>query len=52
MVVAGIAGAAIPTPLSAKGQDPQSSPIVPTTVTDVAGFFTFLGLARLFSAML
>jgi len=53
MIVAGIAGAAIPTLLSALGQDPaQSSSIILTTVTDVAGFFTFLGLARLFSAML
>jgi len=53
MIVAGIAGAAIPTLLSALGQDPaQSSSIILTTVTDVAGFFTFLGLARLFSGML
>ncbi len=53
MIVAGIAGAAIPTALSALGQDPaQSSSIILTTVTDVAGFFTFLGLATLFSRML
>ncbi len=53
MVVAGIAGAAIPTVLSALGQDPaQSSSIILTTVTDVAGFFTFLGLATLFASML
>jgi magnesium transporter len=53
MVVAGLAGAAIPTILSALGQDPaQSSSIILTTVTDVAGFFTFLGLASAFSAML
>jgi magnesium transporter len=53
MIVAGMAGAAIPTLLSALGQDPaQSSSIVLTTVTDVAGFFTFLGLAQLFAAML
>jgi magnesium transporter len=53
MIVAGLAGAAIPTILSALGQDPaQSSSIILTTVTDVAGFFTFLGLARLFSGML
>ena len=53
MIVAGLAGAAIPTLLSALGQDPaQSSSIILTTVTDVAGFFTFLGLARLFSEML
>ena len=53
MMVAGLAGAAIPTLLSAFGQDPaQSSSIILTTVTDVAGFFTFLGLARIFSTML
>ena len=53
MVVAGMAGAAIPTALSALGQDPaQSSSIVLTTVTDVAGFFTFLGLATLFGRLL
>ncbi len=53
MIVAGVAGAAIPTLLSALGQDPaQSSSIILTTVTDVAGFLTFLGLAQLFAAML
>jgi magnesium transporter len=53
MIVAGIAGAAIPIILSAIGQDPaQSSSIILTTVTDVAGFFTFLGLAQLFASML
>jgi magnesium transporter len=53
MAIAGVAGAAIPVLLSALGQDPaQSSSIVLTTVTDVFGFFSFLGLATLFSAML
>jgi magnesium transporter len=53
MIVAGLAGAAIPTVLSALGQDPaQSSSIILTTVTDVAGFFTFLGLAQAFASML
>jgi magnesium transporter len=53
MVVAGIFGAAIPLVLTAIGQDPaQSSSIVLTTVTDVAGFFSFLGIATLFSTML
>jgi magnesium transporter len=34
-------------------QDPaQSSSIVLTTVTDVFGFFSFLGLATLFSSLL
>jgi magnesium transporter len=53
MVLAGLAGAAIPMILTAMRQDPaQSSSIVLTTVTDVAGFFSFLGIATLLSAML
>jgi magnesium transporter len=53
MVIAGIFGAAIPLLLTAVGQDPaQSSSIVLTTVTDVAGFFSFLGIATLFAAFL
>jgi magnesium transporter len=53
MAIAGVAGASIPLILSALGQDPaQSSSIVLTTVTDVFGFFSFLGLATLFLAML
>ena len=53
MVIAGIFGAAIPLILTAIGQDPaQSSSIVLTTVTDVAGFFSFLGIATIFAAML
>lgn len=53
MVIAGVAGAAIPLLLTAARQDPaQSSSIVLTTVTDVAGFFSFLGIASLFSEML
>lgn len=53
MAIAGVAGAIIPVVLSALGQDPaQSSSIVLTTVTDVFGFFSFLGLAALLSSML
>jgi len=53
MVIAGIFGAAIPLVLTAIGQDPaQSSSIVLTTVTDVAGFFSFLGIATIFSSFL
>jgi magnesium transporter len=49
MVIAGISGAAIPLLLTAARQDPaQSSSIVLTTVTDVAGFFSFLGIATIF----
>ncbi len=48
MVIAGISGAAIPIILTWAKQDPaQSSSIVLTTVTDVAGFFSFLAIATL-----
>ena len=48
MVAAGFAGAVIPILLTRLGQDPAtSSSIVLTTVTDVAGFFSFLGIATL-----
>lgn len=53
MIAAGIAGAAIPMILSALGQDPaQSSSIILTTVTDVVGFFSFLGIATVMAAAL
>jgi magnesium transporter len=53
MVAAGLAGAVIPMLLTWLGQDPaQSSSIILTTVTDVAGFLSFLGIARLLSSML
>jgi len=48
MIIAGVSGAAIPIILTVTGQDPaQSSSIFLTTVTDVAGFFSFLGIATL-----
>ena len=53
MVAAGLAGAAIPIVLTAVGQDPaQSSSIILTTVTDVVGFSSFLGIATMLSGML
>ena len=53
MCIAGLAGAIIPIVLQALDQDPaQSSSIILTTVTDVVGFFSFLGLATAFSSML
>jgi len=53
MVIAGVAGALVPIALRRFGQDPaQASSIVLTTVTDVAGFFSFLGIATLLSGML
>jgi magnesium transporter len=53
MVAAGFAGALVPIVLQRFGQDPaQSSSIILTTVTDVVGFFSFLGIATLFSSLL
>jgi len=53
MVIAGMAGAVIPLLLKAVGQDPaQSSSIILTTVTDIVGFFSFLGLATIFARIL
>ncbi|MFZ2541651.1 MAG: magnesium transporter [Gallionella sp.] len=53
MVAAGFAGALVPIMLKRFGQDPaQSSSIILTTVTDVVGFFSFLGIATLLSSML
>ncbi|MEQ9460898.1 MAG: magnesium transporter [Phycisphaeraceae bacterium] len=49
MAIAAIAGTAVPIVLTILRQDPaQSSSIILTTVTDVVGFFSFLGLATLF----
>jgi magnesium transporter len=53
MAIAGLSGGAVPLALRALGQDPaQSSSIILTTVTDVVGFFSFLGIATLLSWML
>jgi magnesium transporter len=53
MTIAGLSGAAVPIVLTAVGQDPaQSSSIVLTTVTDVVGFFSFLGIATLLASLL
>lgn len=53
MALAGLSGAAIPLVLTRLGQDPaQSASIILTTVTDIVGFFSFLGLATLFSGLL
>ena len=53
MVAAAFAGVIVPIVLSSLGQDPaQSSSIILTTVTDVVGFFAFLGIATLLSSML
>jgi magnesium transporter len=51
MTVAGLAGASVPMIMKALGQDPATaSSIVLTTVTDVVGFLSFLGLASLLAA--
>ncbi|MCE2510877.1 MAG: magnesium transporter [Alphaproteobacteria bacterium] len=48
LVVAGIAGAVIPIGLARSGVDPAvASGVFLTTVTDVVGFFSFLGLAAI-----
>lgn len=48
MLAAGMAGILIPLGLHRAGADPAvSSTVFVTTVTDVVGFFTFLGLAAL-----
>lgn len=53
MTVAGIAGALVPIILKRLGQDPaQSSSIILTTVTDIAGFMSFLGIATALSSFL
>ena len=53
MTIAGIAGALVPIMLKRFGLDPaQSSSIVLTTITDVAGFMSFLGIATLLSGFL
>ncbi|MCA1798067.1 MAG: magnesium transporter [Xanthomonadaceae bacterium] len=53
MLAAGIAGALVPLILTRFGQDPAvASSIIQTTITDVFGFFSFLGTAMLLSFML
>jgi magnesium transporter len=53
MGAAGFSGALIPMILVRLGQDPaQSSSIILTTVTDVVGFFSFLGTATLLATLI
>ena len=53
MTTAAVAGAGIPLLLTVLGQDPaQSSSIFLTTITDVIGFLSFLGLATILSSLL
>ena len=53
MFVAAAAGTLVPLGLRAANVDPAlASSVFITTMTDVFGFFSFLGLAKLFSAKL
>jgi magnesium transporter len=53
MTAACLAGALVPLGLQRMGQDPAtSSSILLTTITDIAGFFSFLGIATLFATLL
>ena len=53
LAAAGFAGAIIPIALTRFGQDPaQASSILLTTVTDVTGFLSFLGIATLLAGLL
>jgi magnesium transporter len=53
MIAAGMAGVLVPTVLTTLGQDPaQSSSIILTTVTDVVGFASFLGIATVLAGWL
>ncbi len=49
LAIAGLSGAMVPFLLDRRGVDPAiASPVILTTVTDVIGFLTFLGLATVF----
>jgi magnesium transporter len=53
MAIAGFSGAIIPMVLQSLGQDPaSSSSIILTTVTDIVGFLSFLGLATALASVL
>lgn len=53
MLAAGLAGALVPMVLRRVGQDPATaSSIILTTITDVVGFLSFLGIAALFAPLL
>jgi magnesium transporter len=53
MIIAAISGCSVPIVLTALKRDPATaSSIILTTVTDVSGFASFLGLATLLSRLL
>ena len=53
LAIAGMAGTLVPILLARFGQDPATaSSIILTTITDVIGFFVFLGIATLLASMI
>jgi magnesium transporter len=53
MIIAAVSGALVPIILTALKRDPAiASSIILTTITDVTGFFSFLGLATLLSSLI
>lgn len=53
MIAAGTSGVLVPTVLTKFGHDPaQSSSIILTTVTDIVGFASFLGIATMLAGLL
>ena len=53
MIIAAVSGALVPIVLTALKRDPAvASSIILTTITDVTGFFSFLGLATLLSNLI
>ncbi len=51
LVIAALSGASLPPILKAMGIDPAiAGMVVLTTITDVVGFMSFLGLATIFYA--
>lgn len=53
LAIAGVSGLLVPMLLSRFGQDPATaSSIILTTITDVVGFFVFLGIALLLSGLI
>ncbi len=53
LAIAGVSGVLVPIVLSRFGQDPAtSSSIILTTITDVVGFFVFLGIAMLLAGLI
>ncbi|MCY3885726.1 MAG: magnesium transporter [Gammaproteobacteria bacterium] len=53
LTIAGVSGLLVPMVLSRFGQDPATaSSIILTTITDVVGFFVFLGIALLLAGLI